>query len=454
MIWRGTTGSLLVLLGGLGTSDLGGRLDVAVLSATEVGRMTALVLVLVGLGLIGSAWISLCRDAARDLLDVVQVRTAVAAWSVPLLLAPPLFSRDGWSYAAQGAMTQLGLSPYVWTPSVLHGPLREAVDPMWAGTPAPYGPLPLQWGAFAAEVTHDPWVLVVAHRLLALVGLALLAWAVPRLAAWTGVRPALASALALGSPLMIANGVAGLHNDVLMAGLVAAALVVGAERGWVWGAVVAGLAAAVKVPGGLVCIPVVLMSLPVAASWSTRIGRLAAAGMVSLGALVVAGLPRGLGIGWVHALGVPGVVQTPLSLPTMAGRLIGEVDAVRLVGEVVAVVAVLLVAARWPTGSRAAAVRCAVVLMVVLLALSPAVHLWYLLWAVPLAATVRLGRAGSLALVVVSVVGGLAAPLDSSLHGLYLVVLGGTVLAVAIGSFLLLARAHRGRVGDVAAANL
>ena len=92
--------------------------------------------------------------------------------------------------------------------------------------------------------------------------------------------------------------------------------------------------------------------------------------------------------------------------------------------------------------------------MVAMLALSPAVHLWYLLWAVPLAATVRLGRPASLLLVVVSVVGGLAAPLDSSLHGLYLVVLGGTVLAVAIGGFLLLARAHRGRVGDVAAANL
>ena len=282
-----------MLLGGLGTSDLGGQLEVAVLSASQLGRMTALVLVLAGLGLIGSAWITLCRDAARDLVDVLHVRAAVCAWSAPLLFAPPLFSRDGWSYAAQGAMTQLGLSPYVWTPNVLHGPLREAVDPMWTGTPAPYGPLPLQWGAVAAEFTRDPWALVVAHRLLALVGLALLAWAVPRIAAWTRVKPALASALALGSPLMIANGVGGLHNDVLMAGLAAAALVVAVERGWVWGAAVAGLAAAVKVPGGLVCIPVVLLSLPAAATLTTRVRRLAAAGCVSVGALVVAGLPRG-----------------------------------------------------------------------------------------------------------------------------------------------------------------
>ena len=30
------------------------------------------------------------------------------AWAAPLLLAPAMFSRDGWSYAAQGELTRLG----------------------------------------------------------------------------------------------------------------------------------------------------------------------------------------------------------------------------------------------------------------------------------------------------------------------------------------------------------
>ncbi|UUZ60713.1 hypothetical protein [Nocardioides sp. B-3] len=70
----------------------------------------------------------------------------------------------------------------------------------------------------------------------------------------------------LCSPLMLAHGVGGLHNDLLMAGLMAAALVVGVERGWMWGAAVGGLAAAVKLPGGLVCIGIALIALPVGAS--------------------------------------------------------------------------------------------------------------------------------------------------------------------------------------------
>ena len=64
-------------------------------------------------------------------------------------------------------------------------------------TATPYGPLPVSFGEIVAGLTGNPWVLVVGHRLLALVGLALLAWAVPRLARWAGVNPALSSALVL-----------------------------------------------------------------------------------------------------------------------------------------------------------------------------------------------------------------------------------------------------------------
>ncbi len=129
------------------------------------------------------------------------------------MFAPPLFSRDGWSYAAQGELTRIGLSPYVWGPGILDGQIIEAVDPRWMLTPAPYGPLPLLGGGFAAELFDDPWLMVIAHRVLAVLGLLALAWAVPRLASWAGYDGAVASAMVLASPLMLAHGIGGVHND-------------------------------------------------------------------------------------------------------------------------------------------------------------------------------------------------------------------------------------------------
>lgn len=456
MIARGVVGSVLVLVGGLvvsplpASSEVRSVLGIVALSATTSGRMQGLTVVLLGLALLGASWLQLCRHTAHGTADVTTARIAAISWSLPLLFAPPLFSRDGWSYAAQGVLTHLGASPYVWTPNILQGPVREAVDPMWLDTPAPYGPVSLLWGGLATSFTHEPWLLVVAHRLSALIGLALLAWAVPRLAQWSSVNPALASALVLLSPLMIAHGVGGLHNDLLMVGIAAVALVVAAERGWMWGAALGGLAAAVKLPGGLVCIGIVLLSLPVAASLGARVRRYAAVAAIAVGVLAATGIPRGLGIGWVNALGVPGVVHTPLSVTTMLGRLVGDVTDVRSIGMVVAVGLMALLAFRTETGSRQAALGATCGALLALLVLSPTVHLWYLLWVIPFAACLRLTRLQSTTLIVVSVAAGLAAPLDSSLHGLYLVVLGGTAIALGLAAVLLLTARGRARVDAVA----
>lgn len=138
----------------------------------------------------------------------------------------------------------------------------EAVDPRWMDTPTPYGPLPLAWGAVAATLTQDPWLLVIAHRGLGLLGLALLAYAVPRLASRARLDPAYASVLVLPSPLMLTHGVAGVHNDLVMVGLMSAALVVACEGAWFPAAALGGAAAAVKLPGGLVCVGIALVALP------------------------------------------------------------------------------------------------------------------------------------------------------------------------------------------------
>ena len=333
MLTRGFAGSLLVLIGGVVISTLPestALMQIALLQdlrGAEAGRMAGLAVVLLGLGLYAAAWLRLCRDVARaegeDREDALAlVRHATVVWSAPLVLAPPLFSRDGWSYAAQGVLAHFRISPYEYGPGVLVGPIVQGVDPRWMETAAPYGPIPLLFGDAVAGLTGNPWMLVISHRFLALLGLVLLAWSVPKLAAWAGVNPALASAVVLCSPLMLAHGVGGLHNDLLMAGLMTSALAVCVERGWMWGAAVGGLAAAVKLPGGLVCIGIALVALPVGASMVMRLRRFAQVGAVACGALVLPGLLAGLGVGWVHALGVPGTVKVPLSMPTMLGAFL------------------------------------------------------------------------------------------------------------------------------------
>ena len=88
---------------------------------------------------------------------------------------------------------------------MLRGPIVEAVDPRWMDTITPYGPIPVWIGSLGAEVTGNPWLLVVVHRGAALGGLVLLSWAVPRLAGWAGLNPALSAAVVLASPLMLTN---------------------------------------------------------------------------------------------------------------------------------------------------------------------------------------------------------------------------------------------------------
>lgn len=406
-----------------------------------LGRMLGLALVLAGLGLLAAAWLRLCRHAT-----VQQVRVAATVWAVPLLVAPPLFSRDGWSYAAQGALARQDLSPYEFGPAYLIGPVNDGVDPLWLFTPAPYGPLPLAFGDLAAGITQSPWLLVVAHRLLALVGLVLLAWAVPRLASWTGADPARASAIVLASPLMVANGVAGLHNDLLMVGLMAVALVAAVERGWVWGAVLAGAATAVKAPGGLVSIAIVLASLPAGALLADRLRRSVGVGVVAVGVVAALGLVTGLGNGWIAGLLVPGALDTPLSVTSLLGRAIGQPELVKALGTLAALGIGAWVLVTRPSGAPRTAVAALATVMVAVVVLSPLVHIWYFLWAVPFVAVLRLERPAFMALVWVSVLGGLVAPLDSSLHGAYVAIVFGAMLVATLTVVLLLTRRARERL--------
>jgi hypothetical protein len=72
VLTRGVIGSVLVLLGGLVVSVLPPSTPVlsidllASMRDSELGRMIGLAVVMVGLGTLGAAWLSLCRHVARE----------------------------------------------------------------------------------------------------------------------------------------------------------------------------------------------------------------------------------------------------------------------------------------------------------------------------------------------------------------------------------------------------
>ena len=433
---RGLVGSLLLLAGGFLYARTPARSRVLTDPLREGSDHLALglVVVFVGLVLLTWSWWSLVRGVSGDPVGVRRVRWTTALWTLPLAVAPPLFSNDGWSYVATGYLAGHGFSPYAFTPSILPLSLSSGVDPVWRSTTSPYGPLPLLWGALFSRATADPWMLLFANRLLEYVGLVLLAAAVPILARRSGRDPARASALAIASPVVVAHGIGGLHNDLLLVGLMAMALAVTRPRHWWWGAVIAGLAAAVKLPGGVVAIGVVLISLVPAAGLARRLRRSAAVGLVAVSVLLATSLCSGFGLGWVSGLTRTADERARLAPTALLGEGIRHallawgprghdlvmqthpVQTVKHLGLVVLVLVALWVLLRRRIPDHAAALGGAGIVALAAALLSPALHYWYFLWALPLLACLPLSRRGEGVLMSSCAVLGLTALADPSIR--------------------------------------
>jgi alpha-1,6-mannosyltransferase len=432
-VLRGAVGSALLLLAGLVYAPVPADSVLRRLEARHDPHHVAvgMVLAFAGLVLLTWAWLSLVRGVTGRPDGVRLSRWAALAWTAPLALAPPLFSRDGWSYVATGWMAGHGFSPYRYTPSILPSALRSGVGPAWRHTTSPYGPIPLLWGAAASHVTHDAWAMLVLDRLLAYAGLLLLALVVPRLAGRAGLDPGRSSAVAIASPLVVAHGIGGLHHDLLTAALMVAALAVTRPGRWWWGALVVGLAAAVKLPGGMAAVGVVLLSLPLAASFLQRLRRTVEVAAVASGALVLTSLVSGLGLGWTRGLTrtadeVPRLAPTALlgrwsrlgleRLGPRGLRLVAELRPERTL-EHAGLLALLLLTAwvlvlgRVPLDAGAAVTATGLLVLASVL-LSPAAHYWYFLAPVSVLAAATLHRRAELTVLAFVAALGITAVLD------------------------------------------
>ena len=175
------------------------------------------------------------HGAAAPAPTIAQLARTTATWAIPLAVAPPLFSRDVYSYLAQSAELARGIDPYVLGPAGRWASTTRwsrSIPTIWRDTPAPYGPLFLVLGRGITALTGDDVVLgIFAYRVLALCGLALIIWALPRLARRCGVDGGLALWLGVGNPLVLFHLVSGIHNEALMIGLFLAGMEIGLRAG-------------------------------------------------------------------------------------------------------------------------------------------------------------------------------------------------------------------------------
>ena len=408
----GMVGAAVLAIGALGVGwiPLNGLADVPLVHAlrdTGVGVVVSRASVILGGALLLQAWLVVGGDVlAGHVRDIRRLWGVLALWMVPMLLMPPLFSRDAYSYFAQGKLLLSGVDPYHNGVSSIPGWLNAGVDPMWQNTPTPYGPLFLSLSRGIAAVVGDdvgwaPTFAAIAFRVLALVGVGLLAFYVPRLAFHHGIDGTKALWLGVMNPLVLMHFVAGAHNDALMVGLMVAGLCLAVEHRFIAGTLLVAGAGMIK-PIGFLALPFVgLLWAGMSSSFGRRVVAWLKTGGVALVALVGLSAIVGVGPGWVRALTTPGEVRTWLSPSTALGMSTGNlldwfglgdhtdlaVAAFRIAFMLAAITIVLrLILA--PAGRSP--VRGTMYAFLAVVLLGPVVQVWYLLWALPLAAATGL----------------------------------------------------------------
>ncbi len=418
---QGLLGAVMLLIGGFGAGGVLIR-DPLMTNSTigfwryGHGHDLAAFLMYAGVVLMAWAWIQLGREVLARRVGGREVLTTAFTWIVPMLFAPPLFTRDIFSYLAQGALPLSGFDPYAVGPKALPGILSDNVHYFWQDTPAPYGPLFILLAKGVAWLIGNNIILgVILMRLALLPGLALLVWALPELTRRLGGRVPVALWVAVANPMMVITMIGGGHNDLLVVGLLAAGALLALRGHHAGGIATVTLAMAVKASAG-VALPflVLVWAAHMTGTRAVRITKAAAAG-IGVFAVVFAActFAARVDLGWLPALSAPSMIVNWMSVPTAVGQIVGGIASLfgapmqlfinifRGIG-----IAVLLVVAgrQWWAARDGGpdAVRRAGVVLLAVAVLSPAMLPWYLSWGMALLAAAAWSIRGLQYMIVVS----------------------------------------------------
>ena len=392
--------------------------------------ISSLALVFGGLILLTRVWMGLLRYLREhEGFPVRRVVLVVVIWAVPLLLAPPLFSRDVYTYAAQGEMVSHHINPYSYGPSVLGAtPFNEMADTVWSNTESPYGPTFLAADGVLDQASgHQILADLVLLRLMALAGIGLMAAATPTLARSMKRDPAHAVLLGAGSPLVLLALLGGAHNDALMVGLLMAGLAVAKRVGTVPGIILCALAAGVKSPAALGVLFLGWVWAGPGAPVRRRIAQTALAGVIALATMEVVALIAGTGWGWIRTTSTADASftgVTPVNVVARAASIVSHLVqmpvstmGIRPVFSVLGLAIAAYVGWRQLLRSpQEGPVKTLGITLLVLALLGPIVWAWYVTWGIVVLAPAAKGRMTSL-LIVISTFWAFAGM--TSVHGVF-----------------------------------
>jgi alpha-1,6-mannosyltransferase len=371
-----------------------------------------------GIVLLCRAWLTITRSVTREAEHQVgHLARVLALWSVPLLVAPPVFSNDIYSYAAQGEMVSRHISPYLYGPGVLGStPFSSLAQGVWINTPSPYGPLFSGLdGGIVQLAGHRVLLSIVLLRLLAVVGVALIAAFLPSLARSYGKDPGLAFSLGVLNPLVVLFLIGSGHNDALMMGLLVAGLSIARRRHFAGGIVLCAMAGAIKFPGLIGVFAIAWTSPGGATSTWRRSLSLAKASVIAAATFEGLSAFFGVGWGWVHTLDASDAVTSWITPADLVAKIVPAIsrvttvdvsaasflDVAHVVGPVLALAISLWALKHLPTIGLPRAVGLSLLAIVLL---GPIVQPWYLVWAIAvLAITAGQRTADAIALLTVSV---------------------------------------------------
>ncbi|MDQ6659318.1 MAG: polyprenol phosphomannose-dependent alpha 1,6 mannosyltransferase MptB [Actinomycetota bacterium] len=415
----GTAGALLMMIGSTSSYGAASPIPNPFDGIRILGLMSrissgALAVSYTGMGLLVMCWLligRLARPGRVRRLSRSQLSHTLAMWTVPFLVTPPIFSRDVYSYLAVGSMSVHGFNPYDAGPYDTLGDsdvFSHQVDARWQHTPTPYGPAFLMISKAIVAVTGQHLVLaVLVQRLVQLVGIAAIIWALPRLARVCGIDPVTALWLGALNPLVLFHLIAGGHNEALMLGAMLAGLAIALDRSWVIGVAIITLAVAIKATAAM-ALPflVIALALRRSTSWRDLLRRAVPVAAVAVVVFGILSWAAGDGFGWLAGLGAPGMVRSFLSVSTSLGIGAGQlglllglgdhsdaaISVMRPLGTVAG--ALLAVGVMWLSWRRRVEPVAGLGLAFgAFVLLGPVIQPWYLLWAVlPLAASTANSR--------------------------------------------------------------
>ena len=337
---------------------------------TGSGSAPAFLVLLAAAFLAYLAGLLLVRSAPARLGAVVAVAAAV---QLAPLAAPLLLSTDAWTYWAYGRVAAVeGGNPYEDPPSAFPaGPAFASMGAAWRDRTTVYGPgFTLASEPLALAAGSSPDAAAWQYKALA----ALAAVASVLLAARLARRRALAAAFVGWNPVLAVHLAGGGHNDAWVGALVLSALALAPGRRQAAGAAWA-LAVAVK------WVPLAFLLL---VALERRARRPGVTGL-AVAAFALAGLATWrYGTAWLDVggpLAENAARETSYALPRRLEEL-GLGDAAAETVAWIALAAGLAFLARAALRGRARLGLAACLL----LAVTPYLIVWYLAWAVPLAA--------------------------------------------------------------------